>query len=167
MARQQQNVIKMQKRSLKFSIAATIAALYSILTLLLGNFSFSWLQVRISEALTPLPFLIGFPAVIGLTLGCIISNIFSPVGFLDLILGSLLTLGAALLSWKATFNKKILACVYPVLVNALGVSAYISPFYGIPYSIAFLTIGMGEFIAAILVGYPLLVFIEKLLKPEK
>lgn len=117
--------------------------------------------MRLAEALTPLPFLIGFPAVVGLTLGCIIANWFSPIGLPDLIFGPLLTLLAALMSWKLSEKRRLMACVYPVLVNAFGVSAYVSFYYNVPYWISVATITIGEFVAAILVGYPLLVAVEK------
>ena len=146
----------------RVSIAALIASTYSILTLVLGEFGFSWIQVRISEALTPLPFLMGFPAVAGLTLGCLVANWFSPIGLPDMIFGPLLTLTAALLSWKLNFERKVVACIYPVLVNAFGVSAYVSLFYGLPYMISVVTIAVGEFIAVVLVGYPLLRAIERI-----
>jgi len=151
----------MQRLSLKATTMALTATVYSLLTVVLGQFGYSWIQVRLGEALTPLPFLIGFPAVAGLTLGCIIANWFSPVGLPDLVFGPLLTLFAALLSWKLSFNKRIMACIYPVLVNAFGVSAYVSLYYGVPYWISVVAITVGESVAAILVGYPLLVAIEK------
>ena len=148
--------------SLQVSLAGLIAALYAAATVLLGDYGYSWIQVRISEALTPLPYLFGLPAVIGLTLGCIIANIFSPVGLPDLIFGPVLTLIAAALSWRFNFGKKLIACIYPVVVNAFGVSAYVAGFYGVPYEISVLTIGVGELIAAILLGYPLLRAIERI-----
>ena len=150
-----------KKAGLKVSITVTISAIYTVLTLVLGEFSYSWIQVRISEALTPLPWILGFPAVIGLTLGCALTNCFSPVGLPDLIFGPILTFFAAILSWKANFGKKSIACFYPVLVNAFGVSAYVSSFYGVPYALTVVTIAAGEFIAAVLIGYPLLAALEK------
>lgn len=151
----------LEKLSLKITLAALIATTYSITTVILGSLGYSWVQVRISEALAPLPFLMGFPAVTGLTLGCVMANWFSPVGLPDVIFGPLLTLCAAFLSWKVNFGKKILACIYPVLVNAFGVSAFVSSFYSVPYAMSVATIGIGEFIAAVLVGYPLLTTIER------
>jgi len=151
----------LRKSSLQVTIMTLTASIYSALTVILGSFGYSWVQIRISEALTPLPFLMGFPAVAGLTLGCILANWFSPVGPPDMVFGPLLTLSAAILSWKANFGKKIIACIYPVLVNAFGVSAYIFSFYDVPYAMSVMTIAVGEFIAAILVGYPLLTAIEK------
>jgi len=132
-----------------------------MLTILLGDLGYSWVQVRVSEALTLLPFIAGFPAVAGLTFGCAIANLFSPVGLPDMIFGPLLTFVAAILSWKANFGKKSVACIYPVLVNAFGVSAYLYSFYDVPYILSVLTIATGEFVAVLLIGYPLLRLIEK------
>ena len=151
----------MKKASLAVSTMALIASIYSILTVVIGELGYSWVQIRISEALTPLPFLLGLPAVAGLTLGCIIANFFSPVGLVDMIFGPLLTLFAAVLSWKVNFGKKIVACIYPIVVNASGVSLYVSTYYGVPYEVSFVTIAVGEFIAALIIGFPLLLSIEK------
>jgi uncharacterized membrane protein len=151
----------LERISLKVATTALTATVYSLLTVALGPLGYSWIQVRLGETLTPLPFVIGFPAVAGLTLGCVIANWFSPVGLPDLIFGPLLTLFAAFLSWKMSINRKMMACVYPVLVNGFGVSAYVSLYYNVPYWISVMTITVGESIAAILIGYPLLVAIEK------
>jgi uncharacterized membrane protein len=151
----------LNKPSLKLAAASLIAASYALLTVVLGSLGYSWIQVRISEALAPLPFLMGFPAVAGLTVGCVLANWFSPIGLPDMIFGPALTLLAAFLSWKFSFNRKAVACIYPIVVNAFGVSAYVSLFYNIPYPISVATIALGEFIAAMLIGYPLLVAIEK------
>jgi len=142
-------------------LASVLASLYAVTTVTLGEFGYSWVQVRISEALTPLPYLFGFPAVAGLTLGVVIANVFSPVGLPDMVFGPILTLLAACLSWRLNFDRRLLACVYPVVVNAFGVSAYVAGFYGVPYEAAVLSIGAGELVAAILVGYPLLRALEK------
>jgi len=151
----------LEQLSARVTLVSVIAAVYAITTVTLGSFGYSWIQVRIGEALAPLPILMGFPAVAGLTLGCIVANIFSPVGLPDMVFGPLLTFCAAVLSWKLSFNKKCVACMYPVLVNALGVSAYVSSFYGVPYMASVLTIAIGEFIATVLIGYILLTAIEK------
>jgi uncharacterized membrane protein len=152
----------MERSSRKVALTALIASSYSLMTIALGELSYSWIQIRISEALTPLPFLLHLPAVIGLTIGCITANLFSPVGLPDLVFGPLLTFIAAVLSWKLNFRRRIMACVYPVLVNAFGVSVYVSIFYGVAYMQSVLTIAFGEFIAAVLIGYPLISSIGKM-----
>lgn len=145
----------------QISFALIMASTYALLTVLLGPLGYSWIQVRISEALTPLPYLFGFSAVLGLTLGVVIANVFSPIGLPDLVFGPILTLLAAILSWKLNFGRRSMACLYPVIVNAFGVSAYIAGFYGVPYEMGVLSIGIGEFIAVFLLGYPLLRAIER------
>lgn len=155
--------IRTKELTSRVAMTAMIASLYAGLTVVLGSLGYSWIQVRLSECLTPLPFLLGPPAVAGLTLGCVIANLFSPVGLPDIVFGPLLTLAAALLSWKFNFGKKVIACVYPVLINAVGVSAYVASFYKVPYAISLLSIAFGEFVAAGLIGYPLLVTMERVI----
>ena len=80
------------KKIMYLSQAAMIAALYVVLTLLanalgLANYA---IQVRFSEALTILPFFT--PAAIpGLTIGCLLSNIFTGCAPLDVLFGTLAT----------------------------------------------------------------------------
>ena len=157
----------LEKPSLRIATMALVASSYSIMTLVLGEFGYSWVQIRISVARIYQRFLMDFSAVAGLTIGCIIANVFSPVGLPDMVFGPLLTFFAATLSWKFNFNKRIVACIYPILVNAFGVSAYISSFYGVPYAMSVATVAFGEFIAAVLVGYPLLIAIERRLSRFK
>lgn len=148
--------------SRQIALGIILSCLYAVLTIFLGSFGYSWIQVRISECLTPLPFLWGLPGVIGITGGVLFANLFSPVGIIDIIFGPILSLLAAILSWKASFRKRILACLYPVLINAVGVSFYVSHFYGVSYLLTVISIGVGESIACILVGYPLLLALEKI-----
>lgn len=154
-------VEKIGNRSRDTALAAIIAACYAAMTVVLMPISYSWIQVRISESLTPLPYRFGTPAVIGLAVGCFIANLISPVGLPDIIFGPLLTLLAAVLSSKASRGRKALACAYPVVVNAFGVSAYLSLFYAIPYVFCVLMIGAGEIVAVFLIGYPILLALER------
>jgi len=152
--------------SFKIAVTTLSATAYAVLTIVLGSFGYAWIQVRVSEALTPLPFLLGLPSVVGLTLGCILANIFSPIGLPDIVFGPMMTLLAAFLSWRFNFKRKIVACIYPVLINAIGVSSYVSLFYGTPYPVTVIAIAVGEFIAAVMIGYPMLTAIERVTKHE-
>ena len=96
--------------------AGIIAALYVVLTYLAGlmNLAYGPVQFRFSEALTVLPFL--FPeAIPGLFVGCIVSNLISPYGVLDLVVGSAATLLAAV--WTAKCGKRWFAPMPPVIMN--------------------------------------------------
>jgi len=131
--------------TIKMLRAAIIAAVYSTVTIFLAPLSYGPVQIRFAEALTILPVLLP-EAVIGVTLGCLISNIFSPFGInvYDTVFGTLATFCAAVLTYYIgrmfrlnSFgkpNKKeldettvvkerkagvFLAALPPVLINAL------------------------------------------------
>ena len=75
--------------------AAAIAAIYVVLTLIFAPLSYGEIQVRVSEALTILPFFTP-AAVPGLFIGCLLANIIGGAIIWDIIFGSLATLiGAA------------------------------------------------------------------------
>lgn len=147
--------------------AAVIAALYVVLTYLAGlmNLAYGPVQFRFSEALTVLPFL--FPeAIPGLFVGCIVSNLISPYGMLDLVVGSLATLIAAI--WTAKCGKRWFAPMPPVIANALLVGAMIAWYEagfgaGFPAAFAYnaLTVGLGELVVCYVLGLPLLTVLEK------
>ena len=130
-----------------------IAGLYVTFTFLLAAFSFGPVQVRIAEALTLLPVL--YPeAIPALFLGCLLANLLGPFGAVDIIFGSLTTLIAALLTYR--FRHNFLAYLSPIICNAFIVSLYLNLFFSIPYWPTVLTIGLGESIAVLVLGLPLL-----------
>jgi uncharacterized membrane protein len=141
-----------------------IAALYADITVILAPISYGPIQVRVSEALTVLPYLT--PAAIpGLFVGCVVANIYGGLGIYDIIGGSLCTLVAAFLTFLASRAKKpIFAPVPPVLVNAFGVSLYLHFLFQLPYWLTVIYIAAGEIVACFIIGYPLLRIV---LKKEK
>ena len=81
------------------------------------------IRCRFSEALTVLPFFLP-EAIPGLFVGCLVTNLMSTVGPLDIILGSMATLLAAL--WTAKMPNKWLAPLPPVICNAVIIGAMIA-----------------------------------------
>ena len=77
----------------QLATAAIIAALYTVMSLLSSVFGLTYgpIQCRFSEALTVLPFFLP-EAVPGLFVGCLVTNLMSTVGPLDIIFGSMATL---------------------------------------------------------------------------
>ena len=116
----------MRKISIRqLTMAAVVGALYAALTLLSSAFGLAYgpVQFRISEALCLLPFL--FPETAwGLFVGCWAANLISPYGPLDMVVGSLATLIAAL--WTAKCRRKWLAPLPPVVCNAVLVGAVLA-----------------------------------------
>lgn len=101
---------------------AVIAALYAGITIFTEAISFGPVQFRVSEALTLLPFLMP-EAVWGLTLGCLIANLFGGT-VLDIIFGTLATFLAALITKKI---KKLWLTPLPVILcNGIIVGAVIT-----------------------------------------
>lgn len=96
--------------------SAMIAALYAVLTLVMGQLSVSALQLRLSEALTILPVFTPC-AVPGLAVGCLAANLLSSCAPLDTVIGTFVTLIAAYLT-RLLRKKPLLAVLPPVLLNA-------------------------------------------------
>jgi uncharacterized membrane protein len=138
---------------------AIIAALYAVVTIILKPISFGYLQVRVAEALTLLPIL--YPeAIPGLFLGCLISNIYGGLGPIDIVLGSLTTLAAAWLTY--IWRQSRLAYLPPIILNGLIVGAYLSYLLHVNIYLAVTTVALGEAIAVLLLGIPLVKQLRKL-----
>ena len=137
------------------TLAALIAAVYAVLTVALPVPAYSGIQVRLSEALTVLPFF--FPAATpGLFVGCIIANLFSPYS-LDVLCGSLATLLACLVTQR--MPSKWLAPLPPVIFNAVIVGAECAwyqtgfgPAFWPAYAVNAFTVGLGELLACYILG---------------
>ena len=107
----------MRKCSVRdLTLAALVAALYAVMGCFGSMFglTFGPVQIRFAEALTVLPFL--YPATApGLVIGCLITNLLSPYGPVDIIFGTLATAIAAWLTIK--MPRWYLAALPPILVN--------------------------------------------------
>jgi len=157
--------------SYKITQIAVISSLYIVLTHFSNIFglAFSGLQFRISEALTILPVFTS-SAVPGITIGCLISNLSSPYGIIDIILGTFSSLISARITRKLKNikykNLPILAPLPPVVISALSVSFLISftvqeKFNFSIFTFLFLNIFISEFITCYVLGLLLYIFIEK------
>lgn len=143
----------------KVARIAIIAAIYAAVTVLLAPISYGVLQVRVSEALTILPFI--FPeSFFGLFIGCLIANIFGGLGLVDIIFGSMATLIAGYLTSK--MPNQYLAPLPPVLINAVVVGFILKFVLGAPLFLTMLYVGIGQFLACYLIGLPLLYWLKRM-----
>lgn len=141
-------------------VAAIIAAIYFALTYIFAPISFGAIQVRVSEALTILP-VFTLAAVPGLFVGCLISNLLmSTLGPIDVIFGSLATLTAAVMTYFLR-NRRPLAPLPPVLVNAVVIGLELHFILGFPLLETIATVGLGQFAACYLLGYPLMLLLDR------
>jgi len=145
--------------------AAMIAALYVVLSFairLLGLDSGA-IQVRVSEALTILPYFTP-SAIPGLTIGCLLFNLLSGAAVLDVIFGTLATLAGAVGSRligktaKKVSWMKYLVAVPPILANAFIVPWILKTAYGLAdaYWYLVVTVGIGEIISCGVLGLMLM-----------
>lgn len=151
------------KKAYFITQAAVIAAIYVVLTLAVNAFDLAngAIQVRISEALTVLPFFT--PAAIpGLFVGCLLSNFLTGAPIWDVIFGSLATLLGAVGTYMLR-RQKWLAPVPPVIANILIIPPVLHFAYGLPGGIPFfmLTVGLGEIISCGILGMLLLFLLQK------
>lgn len=93
-----------------------IAAIYSVLTMVLP--AHTALQFRLSEIMTLLAFYNPF-YIVPLTLGCAISNIASPFGIVDVVLGSLASFLAmtAMNKTKNIYVASIWPAVFSIIIG--------------------------------------------------
>ena len=141
---------------------AVIAALYVVLSLLVFPLASGAIQIRVGESLSLLPLIYPF-SCISLFIGCAITSIITGCMVLDVLLGSLTTLLASVLTMlmgriiKNTFIKLFTGGLFPVLLNAFFLPL-IWLFYGpleYVYLLQVIFILIGQAISVYLIGVPL------------
>lgn len=162
--------LNMKKLSTRALVrCAMIAAIYTAVSLMLAPLSYGAVQVRFAEALCLLAVLCP-DAVIGVTLGCLLTNLLGSVP-IDAVFGTLATLIAAIASYKlrnVRFKGLPLASAFcPVVANAVIIGAEITFFFmdvpatGAILAMNMLTVGLGELVSCVLLGLILVRAIEK------
>lgn len=151
----------------ELSRAALIAAAYISLSWVSSLFgmTFGPIQFRASEALCLLPRYERKTALPGLIVGCLVTNLLSPYGLLDLVVGTMATALAAV--WSGRCRSDYSAALPPVVCNALLVGAMLA-WESTGFSAAFVplfcynafTVGLGEAAVCLLLGVPLLRALE-------
>lgn len=163
-----QNNTKRAVTTHQLTLAALIAALYVVLTLISSAFGMSSgvIQVRLSECLTILPCLT-ISAVPGVTVGCLLANLLSGAPLPDIIFGPLATLIGAV---GARLLKKhyVLAPLPTILANAMIIPFVLRFAYHVPDAIwfMFLTVGAGEVISAGILGIVLYRVVKKTVRAD-
>lgn len=154
----------------KMASAAVIAAVYAGLTMFLAPISYGPIQLRVSEVLCILPFF--FPSSTwGLFVGCILANLLSAYGIIDVVFGSAATLFAALTTMmigKRSHGKlsAALACLPPVFFNGIFVGAAIAftttdTAFWQSFLLNGLQVAGSELVVMYLLGFPLAMYLPK------
>ena len=150
----------------KVVVAGIIAAIYTVLTMVLAPISFGTVQFRISEIMVLLAF-INPIYIVGLTLGCMLSNLLGGFGPIDVIFGSMATLIAGLATYMtkvAIKNPKIaliIGSLWPTVFNGIIIGWVLKVTINVPFIASMVTVAIGEFVVVTVIGVPLYMMIEK------
>ncbi|MGN0144795.1 MAG: QueT transporter family protein [Clostridium sp.] len=144
---------------------AVIAALYTVLTLVLAPISYGSIQFRISEIMVLLAFFDPF-YIAGLTLGCFVANILGPNGMVDAVFGTIATslsvYGISIIR-KHIKNERsalIIASLLPTIFNGLIIGWELYYLYQLPLFLSMLQVAAGEFAVVTIVGVPVIELIK-------
>ena len=147
----------------RLTACGIIAAIYAVLTVATSSFAYGPIQFRIAEALGVLPFFAPWTAW-GVTLGCLLANLFSTVSALDIVIGTLATLIACLLT--ARCGNRFLAPLPPVIANAVMIGAMLAGVlapesFWKSFVLFGLEVGAGELAVMYTLGLALIVFFRR------
>lgn len=149
-----------------------IACLYAVVTIACGPLSYQFAQFRFSELLNLLVFF-NPSFTLGLTLGCLLANIFSLYGIFDIVFGTLTTLLACLLMvvYSKFIKNLFFSGLIPCLLNAIVVPFTIVlgtagtndaiPLTVGNYFMMFGWVFLGEFVCINVVGYIIFLTLSK------
>lgn len=160
----------MSKNTLKYVRAGIIGALYVVLSLITLPIASGAIQLRVAEGLTLLPLI--FPESIpALFIGCLLFNFISALPLYDVLLGSLITLVSAVLTYligrliKNKVLKIFIGGLFPVLLNAIFLPVIWLAFSGqlaYVYWLSVLFLFIGQTVSVYTVGTVTYLTIERL-----
>lgn len=142
-----------KSKILSLAQGGIIAALYTVVCVLLAPISYGNVQVRVAEALAIMP--IFTPAAIpGLFIGCMLANIIAGGIALDVIFGSLATLIGAAGTYLLRNQPPWIATIPPIVSNTVIVPLILYYGYGLTLPIWFMmfTVCIGEVIGCGVLG---------------
>ncbi len=120
------------------------AAAYAVLTMIIAPIGFGAIQCRISDVLlffcSKNKNLIG-----GCALGCVIANMMSPLGVIDMVLGGIVNLlvGITMYKIKAAIIKVSICSIMAGVI----IGAELTTMSGVPFIFTTITVAIGEAVA--------------------
>jgi len=158
--------VKFDSRDL--TSTAVFAALYVVInivqTVSVGNPTiYGPIQLRVADFMIALAALFGWPIIVGVTLGCFLTNAYYFIGAPDVILGPIANLIAACIVLFLR-KRRLLACVVGALPIGFIVGSYLWLFFPPPevlgtlpaWAAMIVSITISSLIAVAVIGYTLL-----------
>ena len=142
----------------QLAVIAIFASVYAVTVIETAFISFGAYQVRVADALLPLSMIFGLPSALGLSLGCMVANVFGGLGPIDIFGGATANLVACVLAWyigrRGGRIQRLLATMVQTVVISLIVGSYLSLLLNIPAMLSIFGLVVGEAIAINLIGFP-------------
>ncbi|MEM1562315.1 MAG: QueT transporter family protein [Candidatus Bathyarchaeia archaeon] len=141
------------------SLTVVFAALYAAAVIVLAPISFGLWQVRIADALLPLSMIFGIPCALGLSLGCIIGNVYGGLGPIDIVGGSIANFIACIIAYeigrRGGVAARFLGSLTETVIITVIVGGYLSYLLDVPIELSIIGVLLGSVIAINLVGFAL------------
>lgn len=149
----------MRFRLREISLTVVFAALYAVAVILLAPISFGVWQVRVADALLPLSIVFGMPCAVGLSLGCIMGNIYGGLGPIDIIGGSIANFIACFIAYqigkKNGVVARFLGSLAETVIITVIVGGYLAYLFNIPLELSIVGVLAGSVIAINVMGFTL------------
>lgn len=144
------------KNSIYVTLTAVFAAAYAVCVVFLAPISFQLFQVRVADALLPLAMIFSWPAIIGLSIGAFVANLFGGLGPVDIIGGAVANFIATFAAWRVARQKGrigvFVGVVLEIVIVTLIVGSYLSYLFGMPLAVGWLGVCLGSIIAIGILG---------------
>ncbi|MGQ9530333.1 MAG: QueT transporter family protein [Candidatus Bathycorpusculaceae bacterium] len=155
------------------ALTAVFAALYVIINILqmisIGNPTvYGPIQLRVADCLIALAALLGWPIIMGVTVGCFLTNAYYFIGVYDILFGPLANFIAASLIFLIR-RHRFTACLIGALPIGLIVGGYLWLFFPPPevlqilpaWAAMIVSITLSSLITIAIIGYLLLSTLSK------
>jgi uncharacterized membrane protein len=151
-------------KSLIIATASVYAAMYVALVLLFNPISYGVVNLRVANVLIGLVPILGWPAVIGQTIGVFIANqpgLGDQLGPIDLI-NVLPSFAFSYVVWRLRKKSVFLGLTIYSVALGLSVSLALSYAFGLPLLLEVPQVTVGIFLATAVLGYLLYRAVERL-----
>ena len=138
------------KTTKEVAIAGIIAALYVIITISFGAFSYGPIQVRFAAGLCTLASVFPF-LILPLGVGTALANLFGGYGLWDIAGGAIATMAASYGCYLLRRWRWVMPLAIPIISAAI-LAGYLHILFGLPFLVTMIYIAIGQTIAAYTVG---------------
>ncbi|MBQ0138926.1 MAG: QueT transporter family protein [Kurthia sp.] len=145
---------------------AIVAALYVVVTVVLAVFSFGVVQLRLSEMFNYL-MLFHKRYIVGITLGVVVANLFSPMWWIDVPVGGIATFIVLIICRMVT--KKMKNLIWKMVITGVlftasmfTVATQLMIIYDLPFWPTYGTVALGEAFSMLVGGITIYLLQKKI-----